>query len=490
MKILKNKIMLSVWIFSLLILTVLYFFIPYVTEKNIDTMIVDNSKRMVEQVKLTRTYYLNNIVSKIKNQKTNFNFVANHHENKHTLPLPSTLVHDLGKIFTKKTGIGFRTYSNFPFKNRQDRILSDHDKEVLSRISQTKDGLYVSKVIVNNESILKIAVADYMEQACVNCHNHHPDRTWADNKWKVGDIRGVIEISTPLTKPIAQIKHIKQSILWSMGMLFSLLILYYSWLFLRREDELLNMNELLDKRVAIEMEKNKEKEQILIQKSKLSSLGEMLANIAHQWRQPLSELSTLLMNIDIRYQNNNLDKEFMDKKMQKSEKLLDYLSYTIDDFQNFFKLEKSKSNFNLGKVIKSTLNISNIHTNENISVILDVDDTLNIYGYQTELSQVLLNIISNAKEALLSHETSNAFIKISTFSKDHKIHIYIEDNAGGIAKEHIKQVFDLYYSHNKNDGSGIGLYMSKLIIEKHFLGQITVHNTNDGAVFSLILPQS
>jgi len=487
MKILKNKIILSVWIFSLLILAILYYFIPYITEKNIDAMIINNSKRMVQQVKLTRTYYLDNVVSKIKNKKSLFIFVANHKDDSYSLPLPSTLIHDLGDVFANETGVGFRTYSHFPFKNRQYRVLSSHDEEVLKNITQTKDGIYISKTNIDGEPMLSIAVADYMEKACVNCHNQHPDKTWSEDKWKVGDIRGVIEISTPLSQPISRIHDIEEKILWFMAVLFSLLIVYYSLIFLWREDRLLERNELLDKRVANEIEKNNEKEQILIQKSKLSSMGEMLNNIAHQWRQPLSELSTLLMNIDIRYQNNKLDKTFMDSKMKKSEVLLEYMSHTIDDFKNFFQMEKDKKYFKLKTVIDSVCNISNIQYIEDITIIINVKEDIEIFGYQSELSQVILNVISNAKDALFQHQIKNAFIKISASKTSKNVYIKIEDNARGIKEDELDKIFDLYYTE-KEEGSGIGLYMSKLIIEKHFLGSISVQNVKYGALFCIEIP--
>jgi len=476
---------LSIWLVSLMLLGVLYYFIPYITDKNIHTLLVDNAKQMVQQMKLTRSYYLKNIVNSIQAHTNDFNFVALHKGNPTNLPLPSTLIHDLNELYSKKTGIKFRTYSAFPFKNRVERKLSAQDKEVLKQIYSSPNGTYVFET--NDEDpTLHIAVADYMENiSCVNCHNNHPDRTWDTNKWAVGDVRGVIEISTPLKKPLMYLKNIKMTILGTIIFLGFIFIAYYSVLFLRREDELLDTNRLLDERVKEEIEKNKEKEQILVQKSKLSSMGEMLNNISHQWRQPLSELSTVLMNIDIKYQNRQLTHDFMETKMKKAENILEYLSDTIDDFKNFFAPSKKQEHFSLLKSIESTFQIYDFSTL--LEIKIEVPKELIIYGFKTEFSQVLLNIISNAKDAHKEQQTKNPYLSFYTKQTQTEVILYIEDNAGGINTKHIDKVFNLYHT-DKKEGSGIGLYMSKLIIENHFGGRISVSNIEDGCCFTIELP--
>lgn len=477
---LKNKIILWLGLLSFSILIALYYFIPYSTKENVRSILVSNAKQMVEQMKLTRSYYLQNVVSNIKNEKSKFKFVAQHKEDNFKLPLPSTMIHDLSSLYTQKTGIGFRTYSYLPFKNREDRILSMQDKEILEKIKETPNGIYIFEN-TEERAILKVAVADFMNDiSCVECHNNHPDRTWEKDKWNLNDIRGVIEISMPLDEPLAQISQIKNTILWSMGIIFLVFMVYYSILYLKREDELLERNKELDKKVAIEIEKNKEKEQILIQKSKLSSMGEMLNNISHQWRQPLSELSSILMNIEMRYSHDKLDKTFMTQKMKKAENLLNYLSYTIDDFKNFFAPTKEKERFNLSELIQSTVNISNME------IELSTDKEIFLFGYPTELSQVLLNILSNAKDAFISNDTKNNKLSIISTKDENTIYITVSDNAGGIKAQDIEDIFKLYYTEKKN-GSGIGLYMSRLIIEKHFNGNLRAFNAKNGATFEIAL---
>lgn len=485
MKFFKHKMILSVWLLSIMLLVVLYYFIPYIIKKDVRTLLVDNAQQMVQQMKLTRSYYLKNIVNDIQKDSNHFNFVARHKDNPRNLPLPSTLIHDLSELYTQETGIKFRTYSAYPFKNRIDRVLSQNDKKVLQNIYETSNGTYIFESNTD-KPFLHVAIADYMEnESCVKCHNTHPDRTWQSSKWKIGDIRGVIEISTPLKKPFIQLEHIKKTILGSILFLGFILIIYYSIIFLKREDELLKLNRLLDQRVKEEIEKNKEKEQILIQKSKLSSMGEMLNNISHQWRQPLSELSSVLMHIDIKYQNKQLDNHFMKKKMHKAENILEYLSHTIDDFKNFFAPSKEKESFSLLETIRHTFQIYDLKSSVDISI--DIPKELSIFGFKTELSQVILNMISNAKEAHEKQQTLDPYIHLYTKQEEKNITLHIEDNAGGIKTTPITQIFTLYYT-NKEEGSGIGLYMSMLIIEKHFNGSIAVVNTPKGCHFKLTFP--
>lgn len=484
---LKSKILLSIWIVSMIILSSLFFFVPYITEKNIDDILIQNSKNTVTQIKLTRSYYLDSIVNKIADGNHNLIFTANYKNKNNALPVPATIIYDLSEIFSKNMGVKFRTYSNFPFKNRAGRILSPTQKKILKDIGQS-GGIYVSKDFVEDKPVLRVAIADYMtESSCVKCHNNHPNRTWSRTKWKLGDIRGVIEVITPLEKPLAKITIMRNSILLFVFVIFVILIIFYSYMLVRREDELLKINDILDKRVKEEIEKNNEKEQILIQKSKLSAMGEMINNIAHQWRQPIAELSSLLINIDTRFSMKKIDENFMNSKIKKGENILNYLSYTIDDFQNFFKLDKEKSVFKIDEVISDVLNISSISSTKNINIIKKINPNIKLYGFKTELSQVVLNIIANAKEAMSRHSTKDGFIKIYTIESKKNVSIIVEDNAGGIKKEDLAKIFELYFSKKEN-GSGIGLYMSKIIIEKHFDGVLKAKNIGNGVKFTITLP--
>ncbi len=251
------------------------------------------------------------------------------------------------------------------------------------------------------------------------------------------------------------------------------------------------LNETLEKRVEEEIEKNREHEQLLIQKSRFIALGEMISNIAHQWRQPLSELSTIFMFVKFKYSIGQLDEETMAQKSKEAESVLEYMSHTIDDFRNFFMPKKEKEQFNLRMAMDSIMAIlSSALSNNSINITICVDDDLVLNTYFNEFKQVLLNIITNAKDVLIEKDIQNPWIKIYTEDKGDKIILYIEDNGGGIEVKPRNKIFDPYFS-TKNDsgGTGIGLYMSKTIVDKNMKGKLRVRDGEFGARFEIILPK-
>lgn len=258
-----------------------------------------------------------------------------------------------------------------------------------------------------------------------------------------------------------------------------------------KTEELEELNETLERRVTEEVEKNREKEQVLVQKSRFIALGEMISNIAHQWRQPLSELSSILMYIKFKHSINALDDETMVKKSKEADKVLDYMSHTIDDFRNFFMPKKEKETFYLYGIIDSVMTIvSSSLTNSNIKVDINLDMNTQVTTYLNEYEQVVLNILKNAKDVLIEKNTKNPFIKISAEDTGKCIVLYIEDNGGGITVEPKAKIFEPYFStKDDSDGTGIGLYMSKVIVDKNMKGKLKVSNTKKGARFAISIPK-
>lgn len=258
-----------------------------------------------------------------------------------------------------------------------------------------------------------------------------------------------------------------------------------------KSQALKELNETLEKRVGKEIEKNREKEQLLVQKSRFIALGEMISNIAHQWRQPLSELSTIFMFIKFKYNMGQLDDETMNKKSKEAETVLEYMSHTIDDFRNFFLPKKEKEQFSLRMAMDSIMTIvSSALSNNSINITICVDDDLVLNTYYNEFKQVLLNIITNAKDVLIDKEIEKPWIKIYTENYEDKVILYVEDNGGGIEVEPRNRIFDPYFStKNDSDGTGIGLYMSKTIVDKNMNGKLRVRDGEFGARFEIILPK-
>lgn len=231
-------------------------------------------------------------------------------------------------------------------------------------------------------------------------------------------------------------------------------------------------------------EKN-EKEKLLIHQSKLASMGEMINNIAHQWRQPLTHLGFINMNFQLALEDKKIDIKYLNEKIKESNSQLDFMSKTIDNFKDFYKVNKQKENFYLSDEIYKAIEIMQpIFDNLNINFEFKIKEDTQITAYENEYSQVILNLLTNAKDAIVLRKISNPQIKIILEIKNDKSITTILDNAGGIEKEHLNSIFDPYFT-TKEKGTGIGLYMSKMIIESHFKGKIHVFNTKDGVSFSI-----
>ena len=233
------------------------------------------------------------------------------------------------------------------------------------------------------------------------------------------------------------------------------------------------------------VEEKNEKEKLLIHQSKLASMGEMINNIAHQWRQPLTHLGFINMNLQLAFEDEPLDKKYLKEKIEESNAQLDFMSKTIDNFRDFYKPNKQKEIFYISVAVKKALEIMEpIFESNKIEFEFNVIKDKQINAYENEYSQVILNILTNAKDVLISRQIQNPKIIISINEKNDLIITTILDNAGGIENKYINHIFDPYFT-TKQKGSGIGLYMSKMIIESHFKGKIKVFNKDKGASFSI-----
>jgi len=262
--------------------------------------------------------------------------------------------------------------------------------------------------------------------------------------------------------------------------------------------ELQELNEYLAIKIEKEVANSRKKDLIMFQQSKLASLGEMLQNIAHQWRQPLGSLMMIIQSFQTKMELGKLSYDFVEQKVDDALLLSQNMSNTLDDFQNFFSPNKDKTNFKIKDCVEHSVELSKyLIEKENIKLNLVIIDDLEIYGFYNELSHVILNIISNSKDALKEKE-ENKLIKIVIKKFRNKARINIYDNGGGIDENVIPQVFEPYYTTKyKSAGTGVGLYMSKQIIEKHMHGIIkckNVFNKMDninleyGALFIIDIP--
>lgn len=245
----------------------------------------------------------------------------------------------------------------------------------------------------------------------------------------------------------------------------------------------------MQERVDKAIEERSEQTKILVQQSKLASMGEMIGNIAHQWRQPLNALGLIVQKMEIFSKQGKLTNEMVEKNVDKATSIISNMSTTINDFRDFFKPNKQMEYFDLKAVVPDVINILEAGLKEaEISInILIEQPKCEIYGYKNEFAQVIINLINNSKDALIEKDVSHKQIFISGKQKNNQVVFKISDNAGGISENIMDRIFEPYYTtKEEGKGTGIGLYMSKMIIEENMKGLMQVRNGETGAEFSMI----
>ena len=254
--------------------------------------------------------------------------------------------------------------------------------------------------------------------------------------------------------------------------------------------ELEEHNRELEKKIHEEVLKNRQKDELIFQQSKLASMGEMLGNIAHQWRQPLMEINSLFIPIEAKLNlGQDVSKEELLETIAKLSDVTNYMSNTINDFREFFAKDKEKVTFKLSEQINQSYSILSAtlkETDINLEIVLKKNPV--VFGYKNEYLQVLINILNNAKDVLIQRKVKEPLIRIIIDQIENNAIILIEDNAGGIKVEPIEDIFKPFFTYDKTNGSGIGLFMSKLIIENNMQGKLEAKNSQNGASFTLSIP--
>ncbi len=250
------------------------------------------------------------------------------------------------------------------------------------------------------------------------------------------------------------------------------------------EEELRRLND------ELEVKKNLAKDRILAHQARMYAMGEMLSNIAHQWRQPLNNVSLIVQNLRAEYEEGSLTPATCRDYEEECIKILMYMSNTIDNFYAFYQPDSTRQPFDLYQAISESISLVGADLeSRGISITLLKESDLTVSGFKKEFSQVLLNVIQNAKEAILLRRPTSPFVKISFSNEDGFARITVNDNAGGIPSEVLDKVFDPYFTSKfKAQGVGMGLYIAKMIIEKHMGGRISVENTAEGTEVIIEIP--
>ncbi|MBF0564024.1 MAG: response regulator [Nitrospirae bacterium] len=256
--------------------------------------------------------------------------------------------------------------------------------------------------------------------------------------------------------------------------------------------ELERFYDILEQKVVEETEKRRQSEQMLIQKGRLAAMGELMQAIAHQWKQPLNGLGLILQDLAEAYEYGEVNESFIKDMVENGMAQINFLSKTIDDFRSFLMPGRKKVPFNLHDAIVNTLSLVGVNfSSQNIAITINGDKTIQGIGYPNEFKQVILNVLHNALDTMEERDTKDRCIEVSLFSKDTYAVTTITDNAGGISSDIIDKIFAPYFTtKNEEKGTGIGLYMSKTIIEKNMGGRLFANNTGNGAMFTIELQQS
>ncbi len=246
----------------------------------------------------------------------------------------------------------------------------------------------------------------------------------------------------------------------------------------------------LTQRIEAEVQANRKKDHIMYQQARLASMGEMVANIAHQWRQPLNIIALIMQDFYISGQLGTLSSEKLEKEYARANSVLQYMSSTIDDFRTFFKHNDKSELFYVNSAIDSLLTlVSKTMEHNSIEVVTDIEDEITVYGHKNEFVQALINLINNAREAITAHST-RGIIEIKAYTDDSDVHITVQDSGGGIDKKVIEQVFEPYFTtKHQTQGTGLGLYMSHQIIVNNMNGSIYAKNREEGTCFYISLPK-
>ncbi len=252
---------------------------------------------------------------------------------------------------------------------------------------------------------------------------------------------------------------------------------------------LTHLTNSMSKELQESNQKLKENTHLLLRQSRQAAMGEMIGNIAHQWRQPLNTLGLLIQRIQITEKEERLDDDFIDNIVDKSMDVIDKMSNTIDDFRNFFKPNKRKELFYINNAIDSALSLIFANLNDkDIKLNFNKNNNFKISGFPNEFSQVILNLLSNSKDAIDDKSIKDGEISIKIYTNHFNIIIEIEDNGGGIKEEILEHIFEPYFTtKEEGNGTGVGLYMSKMIIENNMNGKLLVENSEFGAIFRVVI---
>ncbi len=397
-------------------------------------------------------------------------------------------------IYAKQTALDYRNPKNAP---------DDFEKEILHKYKAGEiEGEYFKKHILNGKENLRYTYPLYIEKECMACHG----KPYVDVKaktykllkaeygdvafnYKVGDLRGMLSIAIETEAIEKTVEKLDTKIVTLFIIFFIiigvLLFLEKQFIYKPQLDKIKKMNETLAHRVREEIEKNRKKEHILIEQSKLAQMGEMINMIAHQWRQPLNVISSVAIRLKLKLQLGKLEeKEILEVSNLITSKVQE-MSGIINDFMEFNK-PGTRAEFSLLEAVNKVVEMVQAQfESRGIALEIDIDKSLVVYHNEKAIEHVLLNLMTNSRDAFEDHkEIKDRKVKIFTQQKDDIIKLGVWDNAGGIPEDIITKIFNPYFTtKEQGKGTGIGLYMSKKMVEQEGNAQLDVEVKGSTTIF-------
>lgn len=251
----------------------------------------------------------------------------------------------------------------------------------------------------------------------------------------------------------------------------------------------INYNQKLEKEVKKQLLELRQKDELLVAQSKLAAVGETLAHIAHQWKQPLSQINSVVVNIEADFEDKKLTQDVLEEHLNEIEKLTFYMSDTIESFNTYLQPNDKKEVFSIKEAFDNSFElIYKLLESRQIECKIDIKEDSTVSGVKKEFIQAILVILNNAKDVLIEKNVRYPKINILIAKKDNKAILEISDNGGGISLKYFDKIFDPYFTTKPHSqGTGHGLCMAKMIVEKSMHGQLNVKNENLGAKFSILL---
>jgi PAS domain S-box-containing protein len=251
-----------------------------------------------------------------------------------------------------------------------------------------------------------------------------------------------------------------------------------------------SFNRSLEQRITMEVEKNRNLDQIMALQARQAALGEMMGNIAHQWRQPLNAVSLAIYDLAEAFEHKEFSEEYMEEAMKDVNRIVQSMSQTIDDFRNYFSPQKERSTFNVRKIVQSALLIMSADMESNdIKIDSEFADDAIAFGYSNELIQIIINILKNARDSIIEYKPSERLIKLNVSTEQDKSSIQIFNTGPQVSETNLLKLFDPYFTtKDENNALGLGLYIAKILVEKNMKGKIFCNNLDDGVQFTIELP--